>query len=256
MSKIARALIGGNWKCNGTKAQIASMMDVLNAAGPFSANSEVVIAGPSIHLHNMLKNFRPDIATCAEDVGFKKGYGAMTGEISAEMLVDYGINWTLTGHSERRVGFGYPGETSHVVGVKTKNAIDAGMSVMACIGEHLNDRQTGNTMSVCAQQLEALKRALVAKDWKKVVIAYEPVWAIGTGVVATPEQAQETHRQIRDWLANNVSHEVAKETRILYGGSVTASNCKALYAMPDINGFLVGGAALKPEFVDIINCTK
>ena len=93
-------------------------------------------------------------------------------------------------------------------------------------------------------------------DWKKVVIAYEPVWAIGTGVVATPEQAQETHKQIRDWLAKEISTDVAEETRIIYGGSASASNCDELYACPDINGFLVGGASLKPEFVDIINCTK
>ena len=137
MSKITKALIGGNWKCNGTVNSVASMIDVLNASGPFSANSEVVIAGPAIHLSTMKKRFRRDIAACAEDVSFKSGYGAMTGEMSAEMLTDSGINWTLTGHSERRVGFGMPGETSHIVGVKTKNAIDAGMSVMACIGEQL-----------------------------------------------------------------------------------------------------------------------
>ena len=248
--------LGGNWKCNGTTASVKSMVDVLNAAGSFSANSEVVIAGPAIHLAEMKKTFRPDIATCAEDVGFKTGYGAMTGEMSADMLVDSGISWTLTGHSERRVGFGFPGETSHVVGVKTKNAIDAGMSVMACIGEQLEDRQNGSTMAVCAEQLEAIKAALETGDWKKVVIAYEPVWAIGTGVVATPEQAQETHEQIRAWLKKEISADVADETRIIYGGSASASNCDDLYAKPDINGFLVGGASLKAEFADIINCTK
>ena len=180
----------GNWKCNGTVAQINAMVDVLNKAGPFSANSEVVIAGPSIHLAAMKKAFRPDIAVAAEDVGFKKGYGAFTGEISAEMLADFGIKWTLTGHSERRVGFGYPGETSSVVGVKTKNAIDNGISVMACIGEMLADRQSGSTMKVCAEQLEGIKASLKTEDWKKVVIAYEPVWAIGTGVTASPQQVR------------------------------------------------------------------
>eukprot|EP00605_Chrysophyceae_sp_TOSAG23-4_P000230 GSChrysophyteH1.ASY1.ANO1.267.1 assembled CDS len=219
MSKITKALIGGNWKCNGTR-------------------------------------FRRDIAACAEDVSFKSGYGAMTGEMSAEMLTDSGINWTLTGHSERRVGFGMPGETSHIVGVKTKNAIDAGMSVMACIGEQLEDRQNGSTMAVCAEQLLAIKAALTTSDWKNVVVAYEPVWAIGTGVVATPEQAQQTHKEIRQWLADNVGDDVAQSTRIIYGGSASASNCNDLYAQPDINGFLVGGASLKPEFVDIINCTS
>lgn len=256
MSKITKALIGGNWKCNGTVASVKNMIDVLNAGGEFSANSEVVIAGPAIHLQTMKGHFRPEISTCAEDVAFTKGYGAYTGEMTADMLVDAGIKWTLTGHSERRVGFGYPGETSEVVGVKTKNAVDAGMSVMACIGEMLEDRQSGNTMNVCSEQLSAIKASLNEGDWKKVVIAYEPVWAIGTGVVATPEQAQDTHADIRAWLAKNISQTVADETRIIYGGSASASNCDALYAKPDINGFLVGGASLKPEFLDIINCTK
>ena len=171
-------------------------------------------------------------------------------------MKDSNIEWTLTGHSERRVGFGIPGETSAVVGTKTKNAIDAGLSVIACIGEQLSDRQSGNTMTVCSEQLSAIKAALTEADWKKVVIAYEPVWAIGTGVTATPAQAQETHAQIRQWLSDNVSPTVARETRIIYGGSATAANCNDLYAQPDINGFLVGGASLKPEFVNIINCTK
>lgn len=171
------------------------------------------------------------------------------------MLSDAGITWTLTGHSERRVGFGFPGETSQVVGVKTKNAIDCGMSAIACIGEQLADRQGGRTMVVCSEQLAAIKAALREVDWKKVVIAYEPVWAIGTGVTATPQQAQETHAEIRAWIRKHVSEAVANETRIIYGGSATAQNCNDLYAQPDINGFLVGGASLKPDFVDIINCT-
>lgn len=172
------------------------------------------------------------------------------------MLADFGISWTLTGHSERRVGFGFPGESSHVVGVKTKNAISAGLNVIACIGEQLADRQSGATMTVVSEQLDAIKASLAEGDWKKVVLAYEPVWAIGTGVTASPAQAQETHANIRAWLAQNVSAKVADETRIIYGGSATAANVDELYAQPDINGFLVGGASLKPEFVKIINATN
>jgi len=254
--KIVKALIGGNWKCNGTSASVKAMAEVLNKAGVFSANSEVVIAAPSLHLTNLKSILRPDIAVSSEDVAFKTGYGAFTGEISADMLADAGIHWTLTGHSERRVGFGYPGESSHVVGIKTKNAISKGLSAIACIGEQLADRQNGTTMKVCSEQLEAIKAALAEADWKKVVIAYEPVWAIGTGVTASPQQAQETHKEIRDWLRKHVSATVAAETRIIYGGSATAANCKELYSQHDINGFLVGGASLKAEFVDIINCTK
>lgn len=171
------------------------------------------------------------------------------------MLTDSGIKWALTGHSERRVGFGFDGETNAVVGQKTKNGIAGGMSIIACIGEHLNDRQNGQTMTVVSKQLDAIRASLDIADWKKVVLAYEPVWAIGTGVTASPEQAQETHAEIRTWLSKNVSPEVAAETRIIYGGSATASNCDALYAKSDINGFLVGGASLKAEFVKIINCT-
>jgi triosephosphate isomerase (TIM) len=255
MAFITKALIGGNWKCNGTLASVKEMASVLNGAGDFAATSEVVIATPSLHLNLAKELFRPDIAVAAQDVGLKRGYGAFTGELSADMLADSQIPWTLTGHSERRVGFGYPGETSSVVGKKTKSAIDCGISVIACIGEQLADRENGTTMDVCSEQLEGIKAMLSEGDWKKVVIAYEPVWAIGTGVTATPAQAQETHAQIRQWLATNVSQTVADETRIIYGGSANAGNCDELYSMEDINGFLVGGASLKPEFVDIINCT-
>jgi len=250
-----RALIGGNWKCNGNTAANKKMVDILNAGGIFPLESEVVIAVPSIYIQEVKSVMRPDIAISAQDVGINPKPGAYTGELCASMLVDCGIKWTLTGHSERRVGFGYPGETSQVVAVKTKTAVAAGLSVMACIGEQLADRQSGNTMTVCAEQLAALATALSLADWAKVVIAYEPVWAIGTGVTATPAQAEETHKDIRAWLAANVSTEVARKTRIIYGGSVKASNAKELIACPNIDGFLVGGASLLPEFVDVIKCT-
>jgi len=255
-TKIAKALIGGNWKCNGTLEQVQNMIAHLNGAGAFSANSEVVIAVPTIHLNLAKSLFRSDIAVSAQDCGFKKGYGAYTGETSASLLADSKIGWTLTGHSERRVGFGISGETSAVVGVKTKNALDSGLSVIACIGEQLAERESGKTMEVCAEQLEGIKAAITKEDWARIVIAYEPVWAIGTGKVATPAQAQETHANIRSWIQQHVSPEVAAATRIIYGGSVTAATSKQLYSQPDINGFLVGGASLKPEFVDIINCTS
>jgi len=254
--KLLKAVIGGNWKCNGTVESVKAMAEVLNKAGSFSANAEVVIAAPSIHLQALKSIIRPDISVAAQDVGFKTGYGAYTGELSADLLADSGIKWAITGHSERRVGFGFPGETSSVVGVKTKNAVAKGLQVMACVGEHLADRQNGTTMNVVAEQLEGLKANLTEADWKSVVIAYEPVWAIGTGVTASPQQAQETHAQIRAWLAKNISSTVAAQTRIMYGGSATAANADELYAQPDINGFLVGGASLKPEFVKIINSTK
>ena len=185
-------------------------------------------------------------------MGVNPGFGAFTGEISATMLKDFGVKWTLTGHSERRVGFGIPGETNELVARKTAVALSNGLSVLACIGEQLSERENGTTMVVCAAQLDAIRKELKEEDWKKVVIAYEPVWAIGTGKVATPEQAEETHRQIREWIALNVSQTVAEEIRIVYGGSVKGSNCRSLIECPNIDGFLVGGASLLPEFVDII----
>lgn len=162
------------------------------------------------------------------------------------------MSWTLVGHSERRVGFGYPGEPNDVVGDKTRVAIEGGMSVIVCIGEQLVDREAGVTMDVCAAQLASVAARLTEAQWSKVVIAYEPVWAIGTGKVATNAQAEETHSQIRAWIAANVSADVARDVRIIYGGSVKASNSKSLISCPNIDGFLVGGASLLPEFVDII----
>ena len=129
------------------------------------------------------------------------------------------------------------------------------MNVIACIGEKLEQRESGETMNVCSAQLAAITACLSEKDWSKVVIAYEPVWAIGTGKVATPAQAEETHANIRAWIATNVSPSVAASVRIIYGGSVKGANCDALYACSNTDGFLVGGASLLPEFVKIIKCT-
>lgn len=172
------------------------------------------------------------------------------------MLKDFGIRWTLAGHSERRVGFDMPGEGPEIVGRKTAASLRAGLYVIACIGEHLHDREAGNTMVVCMSQLNGIASQVTEEDWKRIVIAYEPVWAIGTGKVATPEQAEETHGQIRAWIAENVSPQVARAVRIIYGGSVKASNAQTLIACPNIDGFLVGGASLLPEFVDIMKVCK
>lgn len=256
MSRISKALIGGNWKCNGTHKSVHEYVQLLNKSGPFSPNSEVVLAVPHVHLQFLKDVIRDDINVCAEDVAYKRGFGAYTGEVSAEMLLDLGIKWTLTGHSERRLGFGFPGETNEVVAAKTKNALEVGMNVILCIGEQLEDRQQNRTMDVCIGQLKAVKDVIPLDHWKNVVIAYEPVWAIGTGVTATPAQAQETHLNIRSWLKDNLNQDIASTTRIIYGGSANSKNCKDLFSMEDIDGFLVGGASLKPEFVDIINCTK
>ena len=183
------------------------------------------------------------VSVSAQNV-YDKPDGAYTGEISVSQLKDSGIHWTILGHSERRTILN---ETDEVVASKTKVAVDGGVSVIWCCGESLDEREAGTTVAVVEKQLAALAAKVSAADWEKIVIAFEPIWAIGTGKVATTQQAQEVHEAIRGWLKANVSDKVAEETRILYGGSVNAKNCKELAKEKDIDGFLVGGASLKPE---------
>ena len=141
-----------------------------------------------------------------------------------------------------------------MIAEKTKIALANGLKVILCIGELLEDRESGKTMDVCKVQLQAVVNAVEEKDWENIVIAYEPVWAIGTGKTATPDVAEETHAAIRAFMASAVSPAVAENVRIIYGGSVSTKNCADLIAKEDIDGFLVGGASLKPDFVNIINC--
>ena len=202
--------------------------------------TEVVVAPSPIFLHLVRNQLKPEIGVSAQNI-FDKPNGAFTGEISAEQLVDSKIDWTLTGHSERRV---LCGETDAFVASKTKAALDAGLKVVLCIGETLQQREAQETITVVTQQLNAVKEK--TKDWSQIVIAYEPVLAIGTGKVATTEQAQEVHAAIRHWLSTEISKEAAEQTRIIYGGSVNEKNAGELGAQPDVDGFLVGGASLKP----------
>jgi glyceraldehyde 3-phosphate dehydrogenase len=213
-----------------------------------STDTEVVVCPSQVHLHAVQTKLRSDIAVGAQDV-WTQGAGAFTGETSADMLKDLGVSWTLVGHSERRG----KGESNEETAKKAKYALDKGLSVIACCGEPLENRENGTTNDFVFPQIKAYADAFDKADWKKVVIAYEPIWAIGTGLTATPEQAQETHAAIRQYLATLAGADVANEVRILYGGSANAKTAPGLSAKPDIDGFLVGGASLKPEFVDIIN---
>lgn len=175
--------------------------------------------------------------------------GAFTGEVSAAMLADVGLSWVILGHSERRH---VNGEPADLIGKKTAAALKHGLSVILCVGELLAERQANETEKVILGQMEAVLPFV--KDWSKIVIAYEPVWAIGTGQVATPVQAQEAHAILRKWLADKISVNAAASTRILYGGSVKPDNCVELAKKPDIDGFLVGGASLVAEqFIAIVN---
>ncbi|KAJ3686740.1 hypothetical protein LUZ61_015904 [Rhynchospora tenuis] len=239
--------VGGNWKCNGTIEEVKKIISILNGGDvPSSDVVEVVVSPPYVFLPLVKSELRPDFHVAAQNCWVKKG-GAYTGEISAEMLVNLDIPWVIIGHSERRALLG---ETNEFVGDKVAYALSKGLKVIACVGETLEQREAGSTMEVVAAQTKAIAEKI--SDWSNVVIAYEPVWAIGTGKVATPAQAQEVHADLRGWLSSNVSAEVAESTRILYGGSVNGANCKELAAQPDVDGFLVGGASLKPEFIDII----
>jgi len=243
--------VGGNWKCHGTSEEVKKIVDVLNGAQvPSQDVVEVVVSPPYVFLPVVKSVLRPEFHVAAQNCWVKKG-GAYTGEISAEMLRNLDIPWVVLGHSERRAILG---ETNEFVGDKVAYALAQGLKVMACVGETLEQREAGSTMEVVAAQTKAVADKI--KDWTNVVIAYEPVWAIGTGKVASPAQAQEVHNELRKWLAANVSPEVAASTRIIYGGSVNGANCKELAGQADIDGFLVGGASLKPEFIDIIKSAE
>jgi len=241
--------VGGNFKMNGSSETLKSIVTRLNDA-KLDPNTEVVIAPPTLYLLYVRDLVKSETISVSAQNCYSVSSGAYTGEISAAQLKDTGINWVIIGHSERRTLFG---DTDDLVASKTKACVDAGLSVILCVGETLTEREAGKTIQVVERQLAAVAGKLQPAEWSKIVIAYEPVWAIGTGKVATAEQAQEVHHNIRAWLSKEVSQETAEATRIIYGGSVGGGNCKELGGQPDVDGFLVGGASLKPEFVNIIN---
>jgi triosephosphate isomerase len=241
-----KIFIGGNFKSNGDISFIKSHAKVLNETSFDSKIIEVAVCPSYIHLSLARNEFDPKIIISSQNVS-KFDSGPYTGEISAAQLKDLGIFWTLIGHSERRENFG---DTEEVIGEKIKQALNNGLSAIICVGEKLSDREANRTMEVIKFQMNTLLKNV--SDWSRVVIAYEPVWAIGTGKTATPDLAQEVHVDLRKWIANNVSETVANEIRIIYGGSVSDINCKDLIIENDIDGFLIGAASLKPKFKDII----
>jgi len=219
ISSIARKLfIGGNWKCNNTLAQTKELVEKVVNPLKFDENkTEVVISPVFLHLPYVISAIKNKVQVAAQNSS-STGYGAYTGEIAPQHLKDLGINWTILGHSERRQ---YYAENDDVVALKTKIAIANKLNVILCCGETFAERESNSTLTVIHRQLNAVKAQLSLEDWYKVVIAYEPVWAIGTGKVATTGQAEEVHASIRDWLGKEFSKEVQNKTRIIYGGSVT-----------------------------------
>ena len=220
-------------------------MNTLNASN-LNNDAEVVIAPPALYLRDTVNSIRPDVQVAAQDV-WTQGNGAFTGETSAEMLKDIKVGWAIVGHSERRG----KGETDAEVATKAAYAQKNGLKVICCLGESLQERESGRFAEVLTRQLKAYADAI--KNWDDAVIAYEPIWAIGTGKTATAAQAQEMHAFIRKTLADKYGKEVAENCSILYGGSCKPSNAKELFANPDVDGGLIGGAALEVDsFMGII----
>ncbi|KAK4536849.1 hypothetical protein CDCA_CDCA10G2874 [Cyanidium caldarium] len=247
-------LVGGNWKCNGSLASVKQLCSALNAGDKLDdAKVEVVCAPPAPYVLYARNLLRPDFMLALQNC-WVGGCGAYTGEVAADMVADClaPTPWVILGHSERR-HLPELRESDETVAKKTKYAVEKGLQVILCIGELLEEREANRTQEVNERQLEAVRAVLSPDAWDRIVIAYEPVWAIGTGKVATPEQAQETHAAVRQWLIAKVGRQTADNMRILYGGSVKGSNAAELACKPDVDGFLVGGASLKgDEFLQII----
>ncbi len=241
---MRKPIIAGNWKMNNTASEGVALV---KAIAPLvkDASCDVVVCVPAIDIPAVSEALKgTNIGLGAENVHYAEK-GAFTGEISAAMLKEYGVKYVIIGHSERRQYFG---ETDETVNKRTLTAIAAGLTPIVCIGESLEERETGKTEEVLAKQIhEGLKNI---DDITKIVIAYEPVWAIGTGKTATAEQANET-------IGEMFCPKCAEALRIQYGGSMNAGNCKELMAMPEIDGGLIGGASLKaPDFAAIVNFDK
>ncbi len=246
MNKSTRkAIIAGNWKMNKTRPEAKELLEaikplVANAEG----NVEVIACVPFTNLETAINTTAgSNVKIGAENVHFEKS-GAFTGEISADMLTELGVEYVVIGHSERRQYFG---ETDETVNKRTLAALEAGLKPIVCVGETLEQRELNITEEVIATQIKIDLKDTCPKCIKNVVIAYEPVWAIGTGKTATPEQAQEVCAFIRGELAKMFDKETAEAVTIQYGGSMNAKNCAELLAKPDIDGGLIGGASLKAE---------
>lgn len=235
--------IAGNWKMNTSKAEAVKLAQDLVQALKGKSN-KYMVGVPFVYLDavgQVLKG--SNILLGAQDCAATAN-GAHTGEVSTEMLKDLGVKSVILGHSERRHEIG---ESDELINKKVRRALNEGLEVVLCIGELLSDREAGNAEQVCAFQLSADLAGVTEEQMKNVTIAYEPVWAIGTGKTATPEDAQAVHKFVRDYIAKLYNQSVADATIIQYGGSMKASNAKDLLAQPDIDGGLIGGASLKAD---------
>ena len=248
---MRKAIIAGNWKMNLTPSEGVKLVNELKPLVK-DADCEVVVCVPATDIQAVGEAIKgSNIKLGAENVHFKDS-GAYTGEISAAMLLELGVEYVIIGHSERRQYFG---ETDETVNLRTLKALEKGLTPIVCVGETLEERETGKTEEVLKRQITVGLKGI--EDLTKLVIAYEPVWAIGTGKTATSEQANETIGFIRKTLAENFCEKCAAKVQIQYGGSMKPANCKELMAMEEIDGGLIGGAALKAaDFAAIVNYNK
>ncbi len=246
---MRRKLVAGNWKMNGSLAANTALLAGIKA-GLSQSVCDVAVCAPAPYLAQCQSELaQSPVRWGAQDVSVHES-GAYTGEVSASMLGDFGCTYVIVGHSERRA---YHNETDELVAQKTLRALRAGLTPIVCVGETLSEREADQTAIVVGQQIDAVLGLLNADQLAKIVVAYEPVWAIGTGKTATPQMAQEVHGMLRGKLAAKDALAAA-EVKILYGGSMKPDNAKELLGMPDIDGGLIGGAALKAaDFLAIIH---
>lgn len=252
--RYRKTIIAGNWKMNKTPSETKAFAEQFKAILPKTKWCDIVVCVPTVDLSAAVRAFKDSrIAVGAENVYFEKS-GAYTGEISADMLADLGVRYVIVGHSERRALFG---ETDEIVNKKVLAALEAGLNPIICVGESLEQRELGITMELIALQVKSALAGVPAEKLRKCVIAYEPVWAIGTGKTATAEQAAEVCTFIRTTVRHLYGARIARSITIQYGGSMKPANAAELLGQPDIDGGLIGGAALNAaDFVEIINAAN
>ncbi len=247
-------IIAGNWKLNKTSREALQLVEELKRELASITGVDVVVCPPFTALESVSEAVsETNIAVGAQNVSWAES-GAFTGEISPAMLKDFNVRYVIIGHSERRQFFG---ETNETVNKRLLNTLNQGLIPIICVGENLAEREGNKTFDIIKNHCEGSLKGLTLEQMKQVIIAYEPVWAIGTGKTATPEQAQEVHKFIRQLLQKLFNAEVAESVRIQYGGSVTPENIATLISQPDINGALVGGASLKAaSFAAIVKAAR
>ena len=242
---MRKNIVAGNWKMNTTVPEgIELAKAVVARSAEVPAEVKLIVATPFTHLVPVADVLKGTVVGLSAENCADHAKGAYTGEVSADMLVSAGCEYTILGHSERRQ---YYGETDAKLVEKTKLALGAGLKVILCVGENLDEREAGKHFDVCEEQIKNVLYNFTAEDMKNIIVAYEPVWAIGTGKTATAEQAEEIHAFIRNVVCEKFGAQVADDLTILYGGSCKPSNAKELFAQPDIDGGLIGGAALQAD---------